>query len=202
MTLLFAMTGCWVTGADRELVIGARRPVDSGPPDASCEAPSERIVDGGFEAGSAGASWSASSDQVDSPICSAVSCGSIGSSGPRGGTWWVWFGGLNEPESAKAVQRGVVLDPGPAELSFWLQVPERSSGAGDTLTVTVDGLPVWELVTTDAGPYVDDYALVTVDVTEHADGGAHEIGFFGATLAETTARTSFFIDDVSLVACP
>jgi hypothetical protein len=202
VTLLLAMTACWVTGADREAVIGAQRAVDTGPPDASCDAPSERVFDGGFEAGANGGYWSASSDQVDSPICSAVTCGSLGSAGPRSGAWWVWFGGLNEPESAKAVQRDVVLDPGPAELTFWLRVPERSSGDGDTLTVTVDGQPVWDLVTTDAGPYVDDYVLVTVDVTEHADGGAHELGFFGVTLAETTARTSFFIDDVSLVACP
>jgi hypothetical protein len=67
----------------------------------TCPFEPQAVVDPGFEQGTPNPSWAESSTQFGTPLCSLGLCGGPG---PRGGTWWAWFGGTIGFEDALLTQ--------------------------------------------------------------------------------------------------
>lgn len=158
----------------------------------------EVVQDGGFEVGSPNPYWDEASTNFGSPLCTVAACGTGTGTGPRGGDWWVWFGGITGPFEAGSVSQSVTIAPGgPATLSFWVEQFVCSGSADDFLEVTLGGTLLWS--TSAAAPECGTlgYRQVTADVSAFADGVPRVLEFYGETLG--TAGTNFFVDDVSLV---
>ncbi|MPZ27765.1 MAG: S8 family serine peptidase, partial [Micromonosporaceae bacterium] len=152
------------------------------------------ILDGGFEGGSPNPFWDEGSTNFGSPLCTVALCGAGGGTGPHSGTWWAWFGGIDAAETA-FVRQQVTLEPGVAELRFWLEIPSASGTGQDFLTVSVDDTEVFSVTDADAASF-STYTEVTVDVSDFADGGTHTLSFDSSGFGGGT--TNFFVDDVLL----
>lgn len=134
---------------------------------------------------------------VFSPICDVDDCGDGGgTSGPKTGKNWVWFGGSFGPEQ-QFVSQNVNIPAGGATLTFYLRLGVNSGNGQDVFRVRLDSTTLIE-VTEDSTAY-DSYKLVTIDVTQST--GAHDLIFefegFGGP-----APSNFNLDDVSLQAGP
>ena len=151
--------------------------------------------DGGFELGSPNPVWDESSTNFGTPLCTVAGCGTGTGTGPRSGTWWAWFGGINALEVG-SVHQDVVIGSGAATLTFWLEVPTTKNSPNDFLAVSIDETEVFR-VTGDAAAAYADYAQVTLDVSAFADGGTHTLKF-DSTVTSGETTTNFFVDDVSL----
>jgi hypothetical protein len=155
------------------------------------------IGDPGFEAGTPNPSWAEASTIFGTPICD-LECTEDSGAGPHQGSWWVWFGGLEEPDTA-SVSQVVTIPPDAAYLAFFFEINAAQGEIGDdVVTVEIDDTTVF--MATDAE--LDDYASYTevvVDVSDFADGEQHTV----AIRAEITGAglTNFFVDDVTLVSC-
>ena len=155
------------------------------------------LADSGFEGGTPNPSWEESSTIFDSPICD-LGCTEDPGAGPRTGDWWVWFGGLEEPDTA-SVSQEVTIEPDAAYLSLYLEINAAQGEIGDDLIVAeIDGNEVF--MATDAE--IEDYATyreVVVDISAYADGGQHTLEI----RAEVTGDglTNFFVEDVTIVSC-
>ncbi|MGH3681460.1 MAG: S8 family serine peptidase [Natronosporangium sp.] len=152
------------------------------------------ILDGGFEAGAPNPFWDEGSTNFGTPLCTIALCDSGGGTGPRGGSWWAWFGGIDAAETG-FVRQQVTLDPGVAELRFWLEIPAASGTGQDFLRVSIDDSEVFSVTDADA-PDFPSYTEVTVDVSDFADGGTHTLSFDSSVFGGGT--TNFFVDDVLL----
>jgi subtilisin family serine protease len=155
------------------------------------------IQDGGFEAGTPNPFWDEGSTNFGTPLCTVASCGAGGGTGPRTGSWWAWFGGINAVETG-FVRQMVTLDTGAAELSFWLEIPAASGTGNDFLEVSLDGTVIFSVTDADAGDYAT-YTEVVVDVSAFA-GGTYELSFDSSIFGGGT--TNFFVDDVALDSQP
>jgi subtilisin family serine protease len=158
------------------------------------------IMDGGFEAGTPNPFWSEGSLSFGTPLCTVGSCGTGGGTGPHGGEWWTWFGGINALEIG-FVSQEVTLEPGTAELRFWLEIPSASGTGNDLLTVSLDETEVFRVTDADAGGFAT-YTEVVVDVSEFADGGTHTLSLDSTVFGGGAVATNFFVDDVSLDSQP
>ncbi|QLQ07277.1 MAG: hypothetical protein HZY76_15420 [Anaerolineae bacterium] len=69
-------------------------------------APNANVVaDGGFEAGTPNPFWTEYSLNFGTVLCDAASCGTgAGTSYPRTGDWWAWFGGIAAYEAGSVSQ--------------------------------------------------------------------------------------------------
>jgi hypothetical protein len=162
------------------------------------------IVDGGFEAGILGGTWTESSTTFGSPVCSVAMCGAGTGSGPHGGVYWVWLGGVDTDETA-FVSQNIVIPRGTATLRFWLEIPTCSSFNYATLLINIDGGNniIYSADSSDARCGLTGYVQHVHDVSAFADGGTHRLQIIGTFLGGTTADiTSFMIDDVRLDHCP
>jgi len=159
----------------------------------------EAVADGGFEAGQFAGIWAEASTNFGTPICDAFNCPGMFS--PRSGADWAWFGGIQTKEIASVTQT-VVIAPGVATLTFWLEVPGCDGGGSDTFAVTIDSTTVF--ATNDLDPFCNTrgYRLVSVNVSAFANGAAHVLRIKSDTGPNPHAFTSFNVDDVSLVVCP
>ncbi|QSB13644.1 S8 family serine peptidase [Natronosporangium hydrolyticum] len=155
---------------------------------------SDVILDGGFEAGSPNPFWDEGSTTFGTPLCTIDVCGFGNGTGPRNGEWWTWFGGIAAPETG-FVRQDVTLQPGVAELRFWLEIPAAGGSGDDFLRVSLDDTEVFSVTDADAADYAT-YAEVVVDVSDFADGGTYTLSFDSTVSGVGT--TNFFIDDVSL----
>ena len=151
--------------------------------------------DGGFELGTPNSAWDEASTNFGTPLCTVGLCGTGGGTGPRSGSWWAWFGGINGLEVG-SVHQDVVIGSGTASLTFWLEVPSTNGDPEDFLAVSIDETEIFR-VTGDAAAAYADYAQVTLDVSAFADGGNHTLKF-DSTVTSGEIVTNFFVDDVSL----
>lgn len=154
----------------------------------------EMISDGGFEAGDPNPYWDVDSLNFGTVLCDAAGCGTGGGSGPHGGTWWAWFGGIAAYEVGYARQ-DVTIAAGTATLSFWLEIPATSGDPADFLAVSIDGTEIFRATGADAAAYAT-YSKVTLDVSAFANGATHTLSF--DSTIQGSDVTNFFVDDVSL----
>ena len=154
------------------------------------------LGDPGFEGGTPNGVWLENSAVFGTPICDA-SCTEEEGAVPYSGDWWVWFGGIEQQETASVSQQ-IVISPDQAILQFRFWVNTGAGEGNDTFTVDIDGMNVFLATDLDQATY-NSYTLVEVDVSEYADNETHTVSF-GAELAGV-GLTNFFLDDVLLVSC-
>jgi hypothetical protein len=157
----------------------------------------EQVQDGGFEAGSPNPSWSESSTNFGTPLCTSGLCGVGGGTGPHSGNWWAWFGGIAAVEEG-AVSQSVVIPVGTTTMTWWQECPVTSGAAADYMEVNIDGNQEYEILGNDASCGVVGYAQESIDISAYADGAAHSIEFHSQVFGSGT--TNFFVDDVSIIA--
>jgi uncharacterized repeat protein (TIGR01451 family) len=158
------------------------------------------LVDGGgFENGSPNPYWSESSTHFGTPLCTLAVCGNGGdTAGPRGGSWWAWFGGVGELEAASLSQM-VILPDGVARLRFYLWNGSSSGNGTDHFAVMLDGQPV--LTVTEGDPrYSGAYTPIRLDLSRFADGASHVLRFESQVTGPGV--TSFSLDDVVIESAP
>ncbi len=151
------------------------------------------VADGSFEAGIPNPFWTEFSTNFGTPLCNVSTCGTGGGTGPRTGDWWVWFGGTTNAETG-FVSQDVVIPPGPATLTFWLEMAVANTSG--FMEVRIDDAVIFSVTNLDAAAY-PVYTEVNIDISSFADGQSHTLMFFSTTDAGGAA-TNFFVDDVSI----
>ena len=152
------------------------------------------IQDPSFEDGSPNSYWDEFSLEFNTPLCTVAGCGTGGGTGPKTGNWWTWFGGSNTGDTGY-VSQSVTLLPGTAELSFYVEQEYcGNAGASNYLALKIDDTEVWRTNGSDPACGELGYRLVTVDVSDFADGDSHLIKFESVTVD----LSNFFLDDVEL----
>jgi hypothetical protein len=156
---------------------------------------------GGFENGPFGGTWTETSTNFGTPVCDVASCGTGGGTGPASGIFWAWFGGYpNGTEIATASQSVTIPNGGMALLEFDFEIPVCDTPF-DYFEVHMDGNPVFY---DDGSSFLCGqigYTHQIVDVTAYANGGAHNLEFYGYTEAFFFGPTNFMVDNVELNAC-
>lgn len=155
------------------------------------------ILDPGFEDGTPSSSWEEASDLFGTPLCDA-SCTEDEGAGPHSGAWWVWFGGVEQPEAASVEQDVVIPVADSTHLRFHLWINAAAGTGDDVFTMMVDDTVVFMATDAEIDDY-GEYTRVDVDISEHADGEVHRLRFHGSKVG--TGLTSFFLDDVDLISC-
>ncbi len=166
---------------------------DDGP---MLECGEQALGDPGFEAGSPSEAWTEASDMFGSPLCDA-SCTEDEGAGPMAGEWYAWFGGVAEAERASLTQTFAVQGD-EASLRMHIAINAASGTGQDTLRAFVDDTEVFALTDADAADY-EGYTEIEIDVSEWADGAEHTLSI-DAQLAGGGV-TSFFVDELSVIAC-
>ena len=91
------------------------------------------------------------------------------------------------------VSQDILVLPGTAEITFYVeQYVCGAAGVSNYMALKIDGDELWRTDGTDPACGVLGYRLVTVDVTDFADGETHEIKFDSVTVD----GANFFLDDV------
>ena len=146
----------------------------------------------------AGAGWVSTSTNFPTALCNNADCGDGGgSSVPRTGAWYAWFGGAGGTnEIGTLTQTFNVPDAEIVELQFYYKCAQFATDVASTLTVAMDGNV---LLTLNAGDplYISEYVLVTVDISAYA-GGSHTLLFTGNQVAGN-ATTNMLVDDICVV---
>jgi|GEM_PF-1161612 len=155
------------------------------------------IADPGFEAGPNGGQWTEFSSNFGTPICDVGGCGTGGGTGPNGGSFWTWFGGITGVVEEGSVSQSVTIPPaGVVTLSFFLETP-ACDGTG-FMEVLVDGNQEFLVDQTAASCGVVGYTQVNVDLTAY-QGQTVNLDFHAITQGDDpNGVVNFFIDDVSL----
>jgi PKD repeat protein len=159
------------------------------------------LVDGTFELGPGGGSWTEFSTNFGTPLCDLANCGNGSGTGPHAGTYWAWFGGFAGGTETGTLTQSVLFPAGDSiTLTFWLE-QFVCDGATDFLEVTVDGNQVF--LTDGASPLcgVLGYSQQSIDLTAYADGNSHIIEFNSTTFSVNANVTNFFVDDIILESC-
>lgn len=159
------------------------------------------ITDGGFEIGLS-TPWDTASVNFGTPLCDVPTCGLGTGTGPHNGSaFWVWFGGVSVPEEGH-VSQSVTIPTGTAATLYFYLEQIVCDGPTDFVEVLIDGTNVF---TSDGSSTLCGqlgYTLETVNLTAYADGLPHTLEFHSQTFAVNGGGSNFFIDDVSLLACP
>ncbi len=152
------------------------------------------VMDPSFEDGSPNNYWNEGSINFGTPLCTIDSCGTgAGTTGPRTGDWWAWFGGISSYEEGSVSQSMTFLN-GTAELSFWFW-NGLDGDASDYIQAVIDGTPVWSYNA--AQGLTGGYTQISVNLDAYADGNAHWLSFYSESgLGGNTAN--FSVDDVTV----
>lgn len=152
------------------------------------------LLDPSFEEYTPNPYWDEYSATYGTPLCTVADCGTGTGTGPNIGDVWTWFGGSSAGDDGY-VSQDVMMLPGTAEMTFYVeQYVCGAAGASNYMSLAIDGTEIWRTDGTDPACGVLGYRLVTVDVTEFADGDTHEIMFDSVTVD----GANFFLDDVEL----
>jgi subtilisin family serine protease len=152
------------------------------------------LQDPSFEAYTPNPYWDEYSATFGTPLCTELDCGLGGGSGPRTGAAWSWFGGA-EPGDAGYVSQDVLIIPGTANMTFWVeQAVCGTAGASNYMALMIDSVELWRTDGTDPACGTASYREIVVDVSDFADGDTHEIKFDSVTVGSG----NFFLDDVEL----
>lgn len=156
----------------------------------------DAISDPSFEMGTPNATWTESSTNTATPLCDA----NCGGEGAFTGAFWARFGGVLGTEEIGSMTQDVPIPVEATTLVFqlWIFSATTINPQLDTLTITIDGNPVFQATGDDAAAY-SAYTFVSADVSEFADGMNHAIRIEGQTQGDEI--TNFFVDDVLLL-CP
>ena len=155
----------------------------------------EALVNGNFDQGP-GAPW------VETGAFPLVVDGSELPAGvaPESGTHSAWLGGTLDAGETLS-QEFLIADGFLAEsLSFhaWLSTEEPGTAAFDTLSVRIDSTSILELSNAHE---TTEWMLRNLDLTVlNLGAGLHRLEFFSQN--DDTFATSFFIDNVSIMAAP
>jgi hypothetical protein len=155
------------------------------------------VTDGSFEAGVGAGTWTASSTNFGTPLCDAL-CGSNGGTGPRTGSVFAWFGGIDEFEEG-SLEQSLTIPASATSLDFYLEIPAASGNGVDFLRVEIDGTSVFEVLEDDPLYGGIGYELASIPLGAFADGGVHTLRF-ESIITGTPRLTNFAVDDVSLPA--
>ncbi len=150
----------------------------------------DTVCDGGFEGGSPSAYWNEYSQIRDTPLCSPSNgCPDLA----RTGEWYLLFG-LTEDAEIAYVEQTFTIPASYATLDFWWAVysPHGEDISG-MLTVSLDNQTLFEVTETDVGY---DYAPVSLDVSNFADGERHTLRFNAKKAGN--GYLGLLIDDVAL----
>ncbi|MEM6293370.1 MAG: hypothetical protein AAGA54_19005 [Myxococcota bacterium] len=170
---------------------------ESGDVDEPAPVCGENVLDDpGFESGTPSEAWSEVSALFGTPLCDGA-CSEDDSATPFSGDWWVWFGGVEESESASVTQRFSVSGDA-AYLRFHVAVNASSGTGGDLFLLSIDDQELWSLSDADITEY-GDYVEVEFDISDFADGQMHDLTFSAELGGD--GLTNFFLDDVSVFAC-
>ena len=160
------------------------------------EVPAGTLLDGSFEFGTPSAFWNEFSVLFGTPICNIGVCGTgNGTSRPRSGDFWAWFGGAAGLQDFSFVSQDIVLPPGEARLAFYLWNGSVDAGGSDSFEVGVDDDVLFSIVEGDT-QFTAGYQRVEVDLADYADGLTHTLFFRATDFAGD--NTSFALDDISL----
>src|SRR5262245_36568433 len=161
------------------------------------------VADGSFEAGIGAGTWTESSTNFGTPLCDSL-CGSNGGTGPRTGSIFAWFGGVDAFEEG-SLEQSLTIPASAASLDFYLEIPAASGNGVDFLRVKIDGTTVFEAFENDVLYGGAGYELASVPLAGFADGAVHTLRF-ESTITGTPRLTNFAVDDVSILAatfdCP
>src|SRR5688572_17624266 len=163
------------------------------------------LQDPSFEASyGSGAYWGQFSSNFGTPLCIVADCGDGGgTAGPRTGSVWSWFGGIDftDPDAVSPevgdVYQDVSFPSCGATLQFYLWIGAAAAGsdANDIFIVGVDGNVVFSANATQKSSY-PSYTLVNVDVSAYANGGIHQVEFYSNISGQ---YVTFNLDDVALI---
>ncbi len=171
------------------------------------------LLDVGFEAGAPNATWTESSTNLASPLCTVATCGQGGGTGPRTGTWWFWGGGVPAPtifssiQEIASVEQTVTIPAGTASLDYYIEIPSCDTAIFDYFIVAVDQTNIYQTdsgAENAAGNCVAGYQLRSLNLDAFADGAPHAIMFYVDQLHDgllSSGVTNYFVDDVALTAC-
>jgi hypothetical protein len=149
--------------------------------------------------------WQQASSNADTPMCKVTNPDclvSTGTAGPRTGTRWAMFGGIDweDPESINpevgSLSQNVTFPGCGASLKFyfWIGAAPAGSDAADVFNVKIDNATIFSANATQQSSY-PSYTLVTLDVSAYANGAVHEVKFHSVTSDQTV---TFSLDDISL----
>lgn len=155
------------------------------------------VQDGSFEAGSPNPFWDEFSSNFGTPLCTELSCGVGGGTGPFSGAWWAWFGGIGGVSETGSVTQDVVIPVGENTLSFYFEIPVADTTG--FLNVTIDGGTIFSATEANQ-PQYPVYEEVAVDIAAFADGGTHTLEFFSTT-DPGAGPLNFFVDNVAIGEC-
>ncbi len=161
------------------------------------ECTENRIVDGGFEAGTPSDAWIEASDNFGTPLCD-TECTMDPGADPFAGDWYAWFGGIDTDPEIASVSQSLNIDGQSAFLSFRFQINAASGTGEDFFEVTVDDTSVFFVSDADMADY-NGYTPISIDISDFADDASHTIKFNGDFLGN--GLTNFFLDEVALVTC-
>lgn len=157
--------------------------------------PVELIQDGGFEAGLPNPAW-----QTTSNVFSDI-LDDLPDPPPHTGSWKAWLGGDNLVQETLWQALGVPNGVAGLTVSYWWRVDTfEPSHPFDTLQVQLrdaDGSPLQTLETLSDGDASQTWQQSSFTVTGYA-GQTIQLAFVAQT--DDTNPTSFFVDDVSVLA--
>jgi len=182
-------------------------------PVGTASAATNLVQDPSFEgAYGSTAIWQQFSATSDTPLCKTTivpDCAPIaGISGPRTGTVWGWFGGLDWADSgpgsseiARLSQNVTIPNSCSAQLQFYFWIGEAGGDARDVFKVIIDDTTtVFSTDVTHQSSY-PSYTPVTIDVSAFANGAAHKVEFFSSQIYHSDSLSvTFNLDDISIVA--
>ena len=90
--------------------------------------------------GTPSSSWVETSTNFGTPICNG-DCTLNPAFGPYQGTWWAWFGGLDNEDGS--ISQTLVIPVGADTLRFYMELPVCEVGTYDWFEIQLDGLPVY-----------------------------------------------------------
>lgn len=163
---------------------------DSGSDNVVWKAPENAVGDPSFEDGT---DW-AECGSIAGPTCSPGWCRLDAA---YSGIYYLWFGGWSTTNMAFIAQDVVVPVADEATLTFWMAIVADAAEDKIDLIVSLDGQQVASFSEHDVASY-EDYTLVTLDVSEFADGNSHLLMLQSFEVGIT--KSSIFVDDVSLAA--
>lgn len=147
-----------------------------------------QVKDGGFENGVPSGAWTEESINFGTPIAND-------SGRAHSGDWLCWFRGSPVVDEIAAVTQDVLLPVGrAATLSFYLEIPSADKSA--FIRVFMDADQLFEVTGENAAPY-SNYQLVTVDLSNYADGISHTLGF-SSQISAGSDPTDIYVDDICL----
>jgi len=155
------------------------------------------IQDPSFEAYTPNPYWTEYSYNFGTPLCTIDDCGDgAGTAGPRSGDVWAWFGGtLYRYEEGYVVQNVIIpVGANTLEFYFWIGAATTSSSPNDIFTVSIGNQEIFSANGTQTDLY-SGYTLVTLDISQFADGQVHPIKFYSFISKQLT---NFNLDDIAI----